>query len=260
MCDSLPALDSPVNLWSNRYGPAAGQAGLGHFWCPDANSSFYATTGITASFYLVANDNACYFSLHSKSTELFKVDISNGNDEDVIAVYLGASNGPANLGTISAPELGNFIVAGGEGVTYSNSPSNQSHKFQYNTSGLSGIASRLRSHTGGTITDEPPLFGNMITQGASRSQGDPDTLTHSLITRLILGEGANYGYRMRFTYKTPLYIDLMNWDSLATRPLLIAHGGDFYTPTTINGREYIAFTAVIYTHCPLVSLDPADWV
>ena len=261
VCEALPDLDTPINPWSHKYGPQAGEAGNGHWWCPDSNSGFYSESAATiAPFFLVANENACFFSLHSQENQIYTTSLTGSYTENIIAAYLGASNGAASLGTISAPELGNFMVMGGTALTYATAATSQDHKLFYNSGAPSTVTSSLRDHTGAAHTTEPPMFGNSVTQGQTTPTAPLGAQTHCYIVPLLAGPAVGYSYTAHTSFRSPLHVNLAGWNAAATREILQLNGGDFYTPTTIDGREYVAFTGLSYVYCPLISLDPADWL
>lgn len=252
ICESLPDLDTPIGLVSQSWVPDAGLTGNGHVWA----FHYQAATGPqTPTFDIIANENFCVFNMASDQYRLTEV---INRPEYNVTVMFGAAIGPSVLGTMAAPALGNFIVAGGWGnAPFEPGYTGSIHRFLYYSNNGQAFSS-LRNPTGAAHT-EPPLFFNVAgIAGLTAAASGTDTIIISGLTRAYLGPSTGNN-NARPIYSTPLYIDIYNHTNTRLLELVRGFGGDLYQPVIINGKEYVLLNNTANTAGILISLDIQDW-
>jgi len=255
VCESLPDIDSPIAAWSHGYSPENQATGKAHWWRIH-NSTSWGTDD--SEFHLVANENACYLMMISKSA--YRESYQSSSAAYYLPhMYFGAVTGPDSLGTITAPELGNFIVLGGGAATLSdNTGAGQDHKFGYQSGTGTSVLTSTRDRLGAPRTTPPALVGFFPHQNQADPMSPDWDITHTALIPLWVGEISAKNVYM--TYKLPVYVDALGSYFNTARKVAIAHGAvGCYDPYVMDGKNYVAFSANYRHPATHVSLDAEDW-
>ncbi len=242
VCDGLPELDNPINGWSYQ-NPHPSTLSLSHYFRAYNDAHYYSGAG---QWHLVANENACCFMVVSNNHYLaLKPD---SYDEDMPMVWLGACNGPDNMGTIGAPELGNFIVVGGKGVSPTSPTSSGGHRFLGNAkttcfTSTRDAAGAIREAAATDIKGHPSQ--NISTSAAAN---------RACLVPVCFGEAD------ALTYVSPMFINAFCYTQAAAINIAAAVSKSLYEPIDIGGKSYIAFNRPTNHPAIFVSMEASDWL